>query len=409
MKPRNAAIAGICCLIAAQVLASFALKPMRAATVTAGDALTAVKPGEFAGTLMLGGFRGLACDLLWMRAMSAKENRRFYESVALFQAIARVQPRFEQIWEYMSWDLAYNISVEVDDEDGKWSWYLAGLDANVRGCRRNPESERLLRHLAWMFHHKGDLYHQRVLDADWAPLMNPLIADLNRRLDADCALPPWPPGTGHTNFELATYCYRAAFVVAQHEGKRVPAFVRRMIPHSIEKDGNLWRNRGEHLQALHRYLDCLRAWQVVRDWIASPDGTGDVHAHVGHGQTDPGDHRGHDHGTHAGQDDHAGHDHGDHAGHGHDDHDHPPVDAAAWRIEQDRHDKEISRDVTERNEGRVRRKAAELATLLAPDEATGQATAQAFLDRDWEAVERELTKPGWKSAHRRGGVIWLDE
>jgi hypothetical protein len=350
MKPKAIAAIGIACLVLAQGIASFALKPLRAETVSAGEAITAVKPGEFAGTLLLGGFRGLACDLLWMRAMSAKDNRRFYESVALFQVIARVQPRFEQIWEYMSWDLAYNISVEVDDDDGKWSWYLAGLDANVRGCRRNPDSERLLRHLAWMFHHKGDNFHSRVLAADWAPMLNPLVEDLNVRLAEAGPLPEIPLGESMSNFQLSEFCYRAALTVAAHEGKHVPAFVRRMIPHSIEKDGNLWRNRGQHLRALERYLDSLEAWQVVRDWIAAPNVT-----------------------------------------------------------PYDENDKSISGDVTERNEGRERRKAAELAELLAPDAETGTACALAILARDWPAARAELAKPGWKKANTRGGIIWLDE
>lgn len=350
MNRKTAIIAGIICLLLAQGLAWFGLQPLRAQTVSAGDAITAVEPGEFAGTLLLGGFRGLACDLLWMRAMSAKENRRFYESVALFQAIAKVQPRFEQIWEYMSWDLAYNIAVEVDDEAGKWSWYLAGLDANVRGSRRNPNSERLLRHLAWMFHHKGDTFQQRIIHAHWSALLDPLIQDLNVRLDGSAVIPPLPHDTGITNFQLSEFWYRAALVVAEHENKRVPAFVKRMIPHAIEKDGNLWRNRGEHLHALQRYIVSLEAWQEVIDWLAAPDAS-----------------------------------------------------------EQDTYDKQLSRDVTETNEGRLRRKAAELALLLAPTPEVGEIAAAAILAREWATVEAQLALPDWKLAHSRGGIDWLDE
>ena len=51
MKPRTALIAGAACLLAAQLLASFAIKPLRASTVAAGETFTALKPGEFAGTL----------------------------------------------------------------------------------------------------------------------------------------------------------------------------------------------------------------------------------------------------------------------------------------------------------------------------------------------------------------------
>lgn len=349
MTPRTALIAGIACLVAAQLTASLALRPLRATTVSAKEVYTAVQPGEFAGTLLLGGFRGLACDLLWMRGSAAKDNRRFYESVAIFQIISRIQPRFEQTWEYMAWDMAYNISVEVDDEGGKWSWFLAGLDANLRGCRRNPGSERLLRHLAWMFHHKGDTFHERVLGADWAPLLNPLIAELNLRLPADGQLTPLSAGAGRSNFQMSAYIYDAALRVAKAENLRPPVFVRRMIPHAFEKNGNLWRNRGEHLKALNGYLDSLDHWRPLIDWLHSP-------------VTD----------------------------------------------ERDQHDRNLSLETTERNEGRVRRKTAELARILAPDVATGEAAAAAIMQRQDAEARRLLTLPGWKSSVARGGITWLD-
>ena len=65
---------------------------------------------EFAGTLMLGRFRGLACDMLWVRADTAQEEGKFYESQALFGIITRIQPGFVQIWSYLSWNMAYNVA-----------------------------------------------------------------------------------------------------------------------------------------------------------------------------------------------------------------------------------------------------------------------------------------------------------
>jgi len=350
MTPRNALIAGLACLIAAQLLASFALRPLRASSVSAKEIYTAVQPGEFAGTLLLGGFRGLACDLLWMRGTAAKENRRFYESVAIFQVIAQIQPRFEQTWEYMAWDMAYNISVEVDDEGGKWSWFIAGLNANLRGCQRNPGSERLLRHLAWMFHHKGDTFHDRVLAADWAPVLNPLIQTLNQRLPTEQRLVPLTPGAGRSNFQISAFIYDAAIRVARAENKRPPAFALRMIPHAYEKHGNLWRNRGEHLKALHGYVESLDRWRPLIDWLRSPIVS-----------------------------------------------------------EVDSYDRQISQETVERNEGRVRRKTAELARMLAPDTATGEAVAMAILLREDGDMHRLLALPGWQTSAARGGIIWLDE
>lgn len=350
MKPRTALLVGAACLIAAQLVASFAVKPLRASSVSAGEAWLALKPGEFAGTLMLGGFRGLACDLLWMRASSAGEARRFYESVALYEAISRIQPRFEQIWEFMAHDMAYNIASEVDDQDGKWSWFLAGLEANVRGCRRNPGSERLLRHLAWMFHHKGDTFPERVLATAWAPLLDPLVADLNRRLPEDRRFAPFASGAGQSNFRLSERLYAIALAVADHEGKRPPVFVRRIIPLAIEKDGNVRRNRGDHRYALDRWLDALDAWAVLRAWLVQP-----------------------------------------------------PTD------EQDGYDKLLSIDSIQRNEGRLRRKWSGLARALAEDPGLGRRAAAAVEAGDYAGARALVAQGAWKPAAVRAGVKWLDE
>ncbi|MFM2089826.1 MAG: hypothetical protein RLZZ127_315, partial [Planctomycetota bacterium] len=86
MRTPLTALAAVACLVAAALLA----RGLAAARPAApGDGV----PGEVAGTQLLGGFRGLACDLLWMRAMQARDTRRTYESVALAGAITRIQPR----------------------------------------------------------------------------------------------------------------------------------------------------------------------------------------------------------------------------------------------------------------------------------------------------------------------------
>jgi len=71
MTVRTTLAAGIACLIAAQVVAAFAW-PQRPAAATSeylaadenlGEVFVEMEPGEFAGTLMLGGLRGLVTDL----------------------------------------------------------------------------------------------------------------------------------------------------------------------------------------------------------------------------------------------------------------------------------------------------------------------------------------------------------
>ncbi len=350
MSARRCLILGLLCLAAAQALSSAVLARMREALVPNRDVYGALKPGEFAGTLMLGGFRGLACDLLWLRAQNAKEHGRFYESVALADSISKIQPRFEQIWEYMAWDMAYNIGHEVEDEGGQWAWFLAGLEVNVRGALRNPQGERLVRHLAWMFHHKGDEFRPRIEGTAWAALLNPVLSQINRELPAERRLALLPAGAGMGNYQISELLYRAAICAAESNHLRVLPYVRRMVAIAIERDGNRLRNRGEHLAALRRYLDALRCWDELL--LANRKAA-------------------------FGQD--------------------------------TRQDREIATDIAEHNEGHLLRKAELLVLQLAADPALGATVAEALAQRKYDEVEGALRGPGWRTSVAQAKVRWLDE
>lgn len=259
MRGGRALLIGLVLLGGAQFLATGPLAERRPASRLPSGFFQALPPGEQVGLLVLGGFRGLAIDLLWMRAIGAKDDGRFYESVAVFDLISRLQPRFERVWEYMAWDMAYNIAHEMDDADGRWAWFLAGLESNVRGCQLNPQSWRLLKHLAWMLQHRGDRFPERFAAADWRPLFGPLLAPYG----ADCALPEEGPISA---FMLAERCYRAAVILADTAAVPMPAYVRRMVPLMIEMDGHRLANQGQHLAAARRYLACLRAWVAITHW-----------------------------------------------------------------------------------------------------------------------------------------------
>jgi hypothetical protein len=284
-----------------------------------------------------------------LRADSAKQEGRFYESVALFEAISRIQPRFEQPWQYMSWDLAYNLSHEVEDRDAKWSWIVAGIDTNVRGIVRNPQSERLLRHLAWMFHHKGDLFHDKIQAATWSAQLNPIIAEVNARVKPAYQVELLPEGKDLTNFTISSRLYQACIALADGaldgKGWLSAQFVRRMVPLAIESDGNLRRNQGQHLMALKRYLDALKAWEAVVAWSKLPDQNGNQ--------------------------------------------------------------QRVSMESFERNEGRLRRKAAQYCIDLAPDQDTATRAADAFNARRWGEVEQLMAKSGWRQQAANARILSL--
>ena len=295
--------------------------------LSASDIYVHLQPGEFAGTLLLGGLRGLVTDLLWMRSLSAKESGRFYESIALSQLITQVQPHFPIVWEYLAHDQAFNITRELSDPQEQWDWYLAGIDTCVRGFLRNPDSDRLLRHLAFTLHHKGEHFAQRCLEHDWSGALNPILdlfapdswrivrgrvsavtapGQATVTMDDSVALPlavlvgddeGWAAGLldgdglrldpgadpqvlrpgarvvpALTHLELARRIYHASILLLERRGETGGAFayVRRFLPILRTRDGFRLRNQGRHLDALHIFIDCLDEWQAVTAWMEDP-------------------------------------------------------------------------------------------------------------------------------------------
>ena len=125
-----------------------------------GDPLENAPPLVAFTTVALGGFRGIAVDLLWMRAGELQDKGRYFEMVQLADWITKLQPRFASIWAYHAWNLAYNISVMFSQPEDRWRWVSHGIELlRDEGLRYNPGSAVLYHELAWMFFQKigGDL------------------------------------------------------------------------------------------------------------------------------------------------------------------------------------------------------------------------------------------------------------
>ena len=119
------------------------------------DPLESMPPMVAFTTVAFGGFRGLVADALWMRAGTLQQEGRYFELVQLADWITKLQPRFASVWAYHAWNLAYNISVMMDDHADRWRWVRHGVNLlRDEGLRYNPGNASLHRELAWLFFHK---------------------------------------------------------------------------------------------------------------------------------------------------------------------------------------------------------------------------------------------------------------
>ncbi len=105
----------------------------------------------------LGTFRGLAVNFLWERAETLKNQGKFHEAIELGKLITKLQPRYPAVWEFVSWNQAYNISVATHTPMERWMWVKSGIDLLQQrggGIDANPYALALYQQLGWIYFHK---------------------------------------------------------------------------------------------------------------------------------------------------------------------------------------------------------------------------------------------------------------
>ncbi|MEM8737956.1 MAG: hypothetical protein AAGG38_05685 [Planctomycetota bacterium] len=113
----------------------------------------------------LGSFRGVAVNTLWYRAEMMKREGKFAEANTLATWITYLQPRFPHVWGFLSWNMAYNISVETYTPQERYDWVNKGVRLlREEGIPYNPNAVRLYRELGWILFHK---IGQNTDDVNW--------------------------------------------------------------------------------------------------------------------------------------------------------------------------------------------------------------------------------------------------
>jgi len=134
------------------------LRGMQARYDLTSSPVKGVKPGVVLATTALGAFRGIIVDIVWIRMENLKGEGEFFEIVQLADLACRLAPRLSAVWDFNSWNMAYNISVELDDRNERWPWVKQGIEVlRDRGIPSNPRDPKLYFSLAWIYMHKiGD-------------------------------------------------------------------------------------------------------------------------------------------------------------------------------------------------------------------------------------------------------------
>jgi tetratricopeptide (TPR) repeat protein len=76
-------------------------------------------PGQVAGNLVLGGFRGIAADLLWLNIEDFWHKELHYKMLPLFDSVSWLQPKYITVWAVGGWHMSYNIFADIGGKTEK--------------------------------------------------------------------------------------------------------------------------------------------------------------------------------------------------------------------------------------------------------------------------------------------------
>jgi len=142
----------LACLVAAGLLLrSIGTQRDELQLVMAVEGTQGMPPHVALATAALGTFRGLATDVLWIRADELQAKGQYFEAQTLAEWITSLQPHFVNVWGFQAINMAYNISVMAEEPFDRWGWVSRGIELlRSKGIPLNPNAPKLYEELGWI-------------------------------------------------------------------------------------------------------------------------------------------------------------------------------------------------------------------------------------------------------------------
>ena len=167
--------------------------------------------------LALTGSRGIAVTMLWQAAIEKQKRNDFHEFEALVGAVTKLQPNFITPWIFQSWNIAYNVSVEMHGSGDMYFYIVRGIQLLAEGERRNKRSPDMRYQIAFYYQNKFGVSDQ--------------VDTLRCLFDLSC-IPPGQrnpanlrdPRTGEVNLaEFRKFCEKNPHFVRRLRGEKAAA------------------------------------------------------------------------------------------------------------------------------------------------------------------------------------------
>ena len=104
--------------------------------------------------LSLLGSRGAMVTYLWYSAIEKQKRNDFHEFEQLVKAVTTLQPHFITPWIFQSWNIAYNVSVEMQSMGDMYFYIARGIELLSEGERRNKKSPDMRYQIGFYYQNK---------------------------------------------------------------------------------------------------------------------------------------------------------------------------------------------------------------------------------------------------------------
>jgi hypothetical protein len=113
-----------------------------------------IDPTSATMNLLLLGLRGVAVNVLRMDLDDYKNRKDWAQMQATTEAVITLQPHYIEVWRFLGWNLAYNVSAEWDSVPERYYWVKEGGKFLQRGEKRNNRVPELKWEVGHIWGHK---------------------------------------------------------------------------------------------------------------------------------------------------------------------------------------------------------------------------------------------------------------
>jgi hypothetical protein len=126
---------------------------------------------ELSGSLIrlsLTGSRGVVTSFLWYQANEKFKKNQWNELELVVRSLAKLQPHYVTPWMYQSWNLAFNVAVQLDRVRDKYFYVSRGIQLLAEGERQNHDNPE-------MRYHVGEYFQRKICQSDETNVMRSLF------------------------------------------------------------------------------------------------------------------------------------------------------------------------------------------------------------------------------------------